>query len=72
MLSSQGKFRTKFQKSIDKIFILSAILEQNLSNPQVLLSDMVINYSLLLLHKQFPDALDLEDTELGIWKKFSK
>ena len=33
---------------------------------------MVINYFLLLLHKQFPDALGLEDTELGIWKQFSK
>ena len=39
---------------------------------QVLLSDMVINYSLLLLHKQFPDPPGLEATELGIWKQFSK
>ena len=34
--------------------------------------NMVINYSLLLLHKQFPDAPGLADTELGIWKQFSK
>ena len=33
---------------------------------------MVINYSLLLLHKQFPDAPGLEDTEFGISKKFLK
>ena len=36
------------------------------------MSDIVIIYPLLLLHKQFPDAPDLEDTELGIWKQFSK
>ena len=33
---------------------------------------MVINYSLLLLHEQFPDAHSLEDTELRTWKQFSK
>ena len=43
-----------------------------LSNPHVLLSDMVINYSLLLLNKQFGDAHGLEDTELGTHKQFSK
>ena len=47
-------------------------IRAELSNPQVLLSDMVINYFVLLLHKQFPDAPGLEDTELGIWKQFSK
>ena len=47
-------------------------IRAELSNPQVLLSDIVIIYPLLLIHKQFSDAPDLEDTELGIWKQFSK
>ena len=40
--------------------------------PSSFLSDIVINYSLVLLHKQLPDAICLEDTEFGIQKKISK
>ena len=35
-------------------------------------SSSFVNCSLLLLHKRFPDAPGLEDTELGIWKQFLK
>ena len=64
----QNKIPKKYRWNIH----FASDIRAELSNPQILLSDMVINYFLLLLHKQFPDAPDLEDTKLGIWKQFSK
>ena len=64
----QKKIPKRYQWSLH----FTSDIRAELSNPEVLLSGMVINYSLLLLHKQFPDAPGLEDTELGICKQLLK
>ena len=66
------EFQNKIPKKYRWNLHFTSDIRVELSNTQVLLSDMVIIYTLLLLHKQFPDAPGLEDTELGIWKQFSK
>lgn len=65
--SSGSQERKKFRT---KLSFLNCMEEEVLD--EEMLSDMTINYSLLLLHKQFPSIKGLEDTELGPKGLFSQ
>ena len=57
---SCGKVRSKYRDKLQ----FSECMEKEILEKEML-SDMTINYSLLLLHRQFPLTKGFEDTELG-------